>query len=36
MTRPFRIITAVAAYDGHDASILAVNRALLACPDPWS
>lgn len=34
MTRPFRIITAVAAYDGHDASILALNRALLACPEP--
>lgn len=34
MTRPFRIVTAVAAYDGHDASILALNRALLACPEP--
>ncbi len=28
--RPFRIVTAVAAYDGHDASVLALNRALLA------
>jgi methylmalonyl-CoA mutase len=28
--RPLRILTAVAAYDGHDASILALNRALLA------
>lgn len=28
--RPLRILTAVAAFDGHDASILALNRALLA------
>jgi isobutyryl-CoA mutase len=28
--RPLRIVTAVAAYDGHDVSILALNRALLA------
>jgi isobutyryl-CoA mutase len=28
--RPFRILTAVAAYDGHDSSVLALNRALLA------
>jgi methylmalonyl-CoA mutase len=28
--RPLRIVTAVAAYDGHDASVLALNRALLA------
>jgi len=27
--RPLRILTAVAAYDGHDASVLALNRALL-------
>ncbi|GFO67165.1 Fused isobutyryl-CoA mutase [Geomonas limicola] len=27
---PYRILTAVAAYDGHDASILALNRALLS------
>ncbi len=27
--RPFRILTAVAPYDGHDASVLALNRALL-------
>ncbi|HTP64347.1 MAG TPA: methylmalonyl-CoA mutase family protein [Geobacteraceae bacterium] len=27
--RPLRIVTAVAAYDGHDASVLALNRALL-------
>ncbi len=32
--RPLRIVTAVAAYDGHDASVLAVNRALLAAPRP--
>lgn len=31
---PFRILTAVAAYDGHDASVLALNRALLACRAP--
>ena len=32
--RPLRILTAVAAYDGHDASVLALNRALLSgsCP----
>jgi len=28
--KPIRILTAVAAYDGHDASVLALNRALLA------
>lgn len=28
--RPLRIVTAVAAYDGHDASVLALNRALQA------
>lgn len=28
--KPLRIITTVAAYDGHDASALALNRALLA------
>ena len=28
--RPLRIVTAVAAFDGHDASISALNRALLA------
>src|SRR5512138_3462144 len=27
--RPLRIMTAVAAFDGHDASVLALNRALL-------
>ncbi len=32
--RPFRIVTAVAAYDGHDASVLALNRALLAGSQP--
>ena len=32
--RPLRIITAVAAYDGHDASTLALNRALLALGEP--
>ncbi len=32
--RPIRILTAVAAYDGHDASVLALNRALLACGVP--
>lgn len=32
--RPWRIITAVAAYDGHDASTLALNRALLNQPEP--
>ncbi len=32
--RPVRIVTAVAAYDGHDASVLALNRALLAGPKP--
>ena len=26
--RPVRVLTAVAAYDGHDASILAINRSL--------
>jgi methylmalonyl-CoA mutase len=30
LERPLRILTAVAAYDGHDASVLALNRALLA------
>ncbi|WP_136796867.1 methylmalonyl-CoA mutase family protein [Desulfosediminicola ganghwensis] len=29
---PIRILTAVAHYDGHDASILAINRALLQHP----
>lgn len=33
-TRTLRIVTAVAAYDGHDASVLALNRALLACGRP--
>jgi isobutyryl-CoA mutase len=28
--RPLRVLTAVAAFDGHDASVLALNRALLA------
>jgi len=32
--RPLRILTAVAAYDGHDASILALNRALLSGSRP--
>jgi methylmalonyl-CoA mutase len=33
MTKPpLRILTAVAHYDGHDASILAINRALLQHP----
>jgi methylmalonyl-CoA mutase len=32
--KPFRILTAVAAYDGHDASILALNRVLLAGSKP--
>jgi len=32
--RPVRILTAVAAYDGHDASILAINRALRECGTP--
>jgi methylmalonyl-CoA mutase len=32
--RPLRILTTVAAYDGHDASVLALNRALLACGMP--
>jgi len=27
--KPLRILTAVAAYDGHDSSVLALNRALL-------
>jgi methylmalonyl-CoA mutase len=30
--RPVRIVTAVASYDGHDASVLALNRALLSLP----
>ncbi len=34
VTRPFRIIAAVAVYDGHDASILALNKALMAGPEP--
>jgi len=29
-----RIVTAVAAYDGHDVSVLALNRALLSCGRP--
>jgi methylmalonyl-CoA mutase len=32
--RPLRILTAVAAYDGHDTSVLALNRALLAARRP--
>jgi methylmalonyl-CoA mutase len=32
--RPFRILTAVASYDGHDVSVLALNRALLSCGRP--
>jgi isobutyryl-CoA mutase len=32
--RPIRILTAVAAFDGHDASVLALNRALLSGPAP--
>ena len=32
--RPLRILTAVAAFDGHDASVLALNRALLAGARP--
>jgi isobutyryl-CoA mutase len=32
--RPLRIVTAVAAYDGHDASVLALNRALLGSALP--
>jgi methylmalonyl-CoA mutase len=32
--RPSRILTAVAAYDGHDASVLALNKALLAGAKP--
>lgn len=32
--RPARILTAVAAYDGHDASILAINRSLRECGLP--
>jgi isobutyryl-CoA mutase len=32
--RTLRILTAVAAYDGHDASVLALNRALLAGASP--
>ena len=31
---PLRILTAVAPYDGHDASVLALNRALLAGGHP--
>ena len=34
LERPLRIVTAVAAYDGHDASVLALNRALLAGARP--
>jgi methylmalonyl-CoA mutase len=34
MSLPMRIVTAVAPFDGHDASILALNRALLALPYP--
>jgi methylmalonyl-CoA mutase len=34
MSLPMRIVTAVAPFDGHDASILALNRALLALPSP--
>jgi len=32
--RPLRILTAVAAFDGHDASVLALNRALLSGARP--
>jgi isobutyryl-CoA mutase len=32
--KPLRIVTAVAAYDGHDASVLALNRALQSCSFP--
>ncbi|MCM0084167.1 methylmalonyl-CoA mutase family protein [Geomonas sp. Red32] len=32
--RTIRILTAVAAFDGHDASVLALNRALLAAGVP--
>src|SRR5690349_4237589 len=32
--KTLRILTAVAAYDGHDASVLALNRALLAGAQP--
>jgi len=32
--KPLRIVTAVAAYDGHDASVLALNRVLLAGARP--
>ena len=28
LSQPVRVLTAVAAYDGHDASILAINRSL--------
>ena len=33
-SRPFRILTAVAAFDGHDASVLALNRSLLSGTQP--
>ncbi len=34
MKMPLRILTAVAAYDGHDVSVLALNKALLDCGRP--
>ncbi len=34
MQQPVRIVTAVAAFDGHDASVLALNRALLTGQHP--
>jgi methylmalonyl-CoA mutase len=34
MSKPLRIVTAVGPFDGHDASILALNQALLAVPSP--
>jgi len=33
-SRPLRILTAVAAFDGHDASVLALNRSLLSGAQP--
>ena len=33
-SRPFRILTAVAAFDGHDASVLALNRSFLSGEQP--
>ncbi len=34
LLQPVRVLTAVAAYDGHDASILAINRALRTSGQP--